>query len=182
MAAWLEWAAAFLQSPRRLASARSEPRGTEGARGSGAWRCKARAYAGVAGRFSIELFQRYQRSELVLAATLAEMYVQGVPTRKAKATLRSCAAMPPGPRRIATHARRRLDCRGPIANVGLRAITGRPTIYAESQIMARSRRTSATRWRAALRLMSAVRGGYCSCPIEDVVDDLTGDLSRAKSG
>src|SRR3984893_15697870 len=31
-----------------------------------------------AGRFSTELFQRYQRSEKALVGTLAEMYVQGV--------------------------------------------------------------------------------------------------------
>jgi putative transposase len=38
-----------------------------------------------AGRFSTELFQRYQRSEKALVGTLAEMYVQGVSTRKVKA-------------------------------------------------------------------------------------------------
>jgi putative transposase len=38
-----------------------------------------------AGRFSTELFQRYQRSEKALVSTLAEMYVQGVSTRKVKA-------------------------------------------------------------------------------------------------
>jgi putative transposase len=37
------------------------------------------------GRFSTELFERYQRSERALVAALAEMYVQGVSTRKAKA-------------------------------------------------------------------------------------------------
>ncbi len=37
------------------------------------------------GRFSTELFERYQRSERALMATLAEMYVQGVSTRKVKA-------------------------------------------------------------------------------------------------
>jgi transposase-like protein len=36
------------------------------------------------GRFSTELFERYQRSEQALVATLAEMYVQGVSTRKVK--------------------------------------------------------------------------------------------------
>ena len=36
------------------------------------------------GRFSTELFERYQRSERALVATLAEMYVQGVSTRKVK--------------------------------------------------------------------------------------------------
>jgi transposase-like protein len=35
-----------------------------------------------AGRFSTELFERYQRSERALVAALAEMYVQGVSTRK----------------------------------------------------------------------------------------------------
>jgi transposase-like protein len=37
------------------------------------------------GRFSTELFERYQRSEQALVATLAEMYVQGGSTRKVKA-------------------------------------------------------------------------------------------------
>lgn len=37
------------------------------------------------GRFSTELFERYRRSEQALVATLAEMYVQGVSTRKVKA-------------------------------------------------------------------------------------------------
>src|SRR5271167_3120960 len=36
-------------------------------------------------RFSTEPFGRYQRSEQALVATLAEMYVQGVSTRKVKA-------------------------------------------------------------------------------------------------
>src|ERR1700758_451838 len=46
-----------------------------------------------AGRFSTELFQRYQRSEKALVGTLAEMYVQGVSTRNVKAgteSLRTC--------------------------------------------------------------------------------------------
>jgi putative transposase len=38
-----------------------------------------------AGHFSTELFERYQRSEKALVAALAEMYVQGVSTRKVKA-------------------------------------------------------------------------------------------------
>jgi transposase-like protein len=38
-----------------------------------------------AGRFSTELFECYQRSEKALVAALAEMYVQGVSTRKVKA-------------------------------------------------------------------------------------------------
>ena len=37
-----------------------------------------------AGRFSTELFARYQRSERALVEALAEMYVQGVSTRKVK--------------------------------------------------------------------------------------------------
>ena len=37
------------------------------------------------GRFSTGLFERYQRSERALVAALAEMYVQGVSTRKVKA-------------------------------------------------------------------------------------------------
>jgi transposase-like protein len=37
------------------------------------------------GRFSTELFERYERSEKALVGTLAEMYVQGVSTRKVKA-------------------------------------------------------------------------------------------------
>jgi hypothetical protein len=41
------------------------------------------------GRFSTELFERYQRSEKALVGTLAEMYVQGVSTRKVKAVTES---------------------------------------------------------------------------------------------
>lgn len=37
------------------------------------------------GRFSTQLFERYQRSEKALVSALAEMYVQGVSTRKVKA-------------------------------------------------------------------------------------------------
>ena len=37
------------------------------------------------GHFSTELFERYQRSEKALVGTLAEMYIQGVSTRKVKA-------------------------------------------------------------------------------------------------
>lgn len=37
------------------------------------------------GRFSTVVFERYQRSEKALVATLAEMYIQGVSTRKVKA-------------------------------------------------------------------------------------------------
>jgi len=41
------------------------------------------------GRFSTELFERYQRSEKALVAALAEMYVQGVSTRKVNAITES---------------------------------------------------------------------------------------------
>ena len=37
------------------------------------------------GRFSTEIFDRYQRSEKALVAALTEMYIQGVSTRKVKA-------------------------------------------------------------------------------------------------
>lgn len=37
------------------------------------------------GRFRTEIFERYQRSEKALVSALAEMYVQGVSTRKVKA-------------------------------------------------------------------------------------------------
>src|SRR5690606_39907102 len=37
------------------------------------------------GLFSTRLFERYQRSEKALVGALAEMYVQGVSTRKVKA-------------------------------------------------------------------------------------------------
>ena len=37
------------------------------------------------GRFSTELFERYQRSEQALVGVLAEMYIQGVSARKVKA-------------------------------------------------------------------------------------------------
>ena len=43
------------------------------------------AFRGPLGRFSTELFERYQRSEKALVSALAEMYVQGVSTRKVKA-------------------------------------------------------------------------------------------------
>lgn len=37
------------------------------------------------GRFSTDVFERYQRSEKALVSALAEMYIQGVSTRKVKA-------------------------------------------------------------------------------------------------
>src|ERR1700741_3702354 len=44
-----------------------------------------RALQDRTGRCSIELFERHQRSERALVAALAEMYVQGVSTRKVNA-------------------------------------------------------------------------------------------------
>ena len=43
------------------------------------------ALVGRDGRCSTEVFARYQRSEKALVSALAEMYVQGVSTRKVKA-------------------------------------------------------------------------------------------------
>ena len=65
------WATAPAITP-----ARSSP-------GSASSSCACRRIA-TAGS-STELFERYQRSERALVATLAEMYVQGVSTRKVKA-------------------------------------------------------------------------------------------------
>ena len=48
------------------------------------WQARTARAAGPR-RTSTELFERYQRSEQALVATLAEMYVQGVSTRKVKA-------------------------------------------------------------------------------------------------
>jgi putative transposase len=72
------------------------------------------------GRFSTELFERYQRSEKALVAALAEMYVQGVSTRKVKAVTEelcghsfSASAVSTVTRRLdgelARFARRRLE-------------------------------------------------------------------------
>jgi transposase-like protein len=51
------------------------------------------------GRFSTELFGRYQRSEQAFFSALAEMYVQGSSTRKVKAVTENCAATPSRPAR-----------------------------------------------------------------------------------
>ena len=57
------------------------------------------------GRFSTELFERYRRSERALVAALAEIYVQGVSTRKVKAiTEELCARRRPHPVAWATPA------------------------------------------------------------------------------
>jgi transposase-like protein len=53
------------------------------------------------GRFSTELLERYQRSEKALVAALAEMYVQGVSTRKVTQVTEERSAMRSRPRRSA---------------------------------------------------------------------------------
>jgi putative transposase len=53
------------------------------------------------GRFSTELFERYQRSEKALVAALAEMHVQGVSTQKVKQVTEELVGMPPRPRQSA---------------------------------------------------------------------------------
>jgi transposase-like protein len=45
-----------------------------------------------AGRFQPSLFARYQRSEQALVATLVELYIQGVSTRKVSTVVRRCVA------------------------------------------------------------------------------------------
>jgi putative transposase len=45
------------------------------------------------GRFRTEVFERYQHREEALVATMLEMYVQGVSTRKVKMITRSCPGM-----------------------------------------------------------------------------------------
>lgn len=47
------------------------------------------------GRFSTELFERYQRSEKALVSALAKMYVQGGSTRKVKAITEELCGQPP---------------------------------------------------------------------------------------
>ena len=53
------------------------------------------------GRFSTELFERYQRSEKALVAALAEMCVQGASTRNVKRSPRNWWAMSSRPRQSA---------------------------------------------------------------------------------
>jgi putative transposase len=59
-----------------------------------------------AGRFSTELFERYQRSEKALVGTLAEMYVQGASTRKVTAVTEVLAGTASRPRRSARRTNR----------------------------------------------------------------------------
>jgi hypothetical protein len=50
------------------------------------------------GRFSTELFERYQRSEQALVTTLAEMYCKASRPARSRRSPRSCAAIPSRPR------------------------------------------------------------------------------------
>lgn len=77
-----------------LGAARSERRADRIGYRSGYYERKLITRVGVlelrvpqdrSGHFSTELFERYQRSEKALVGALAEMYVQGVSTRKVKA-------------------------------------------------------------------------------------------------
>jgi transposase-like protein len=70
------------------------------------------------GRFSTELFERYQRSEKALVGTLAEMYVQGVSTRKVKAVTKRCAATASRPPRSARSTNRWTRVSKPLPNGG----------------------------------------------------------------
>jgi transposase-like protein len=62
-----------------------------------------------AGRFSTELFARYQRSAKALVAALAEMHVQGVSTRKVKAITEELCGHGFSAEGLAQFAGRRLD-------------------------------------------------------------------------
>jgi hypothetical protein len=66
-------------------SARFVPRSGTGACADLRSRTRTAGSGGRAGLFSIEPFERYQRSEKALVGTLAEMYVQGVSARKIRA-------------------------------------------------------------------------------------------------
>ena len=68
------------------------------------------------GRFSTELFDR-QRSEKALVA-LAEMYVQGVSTRKVKAVTEDCAGTRSRRAPSAGSTRAWMDCSGALPNAG----------------------------------------------------------------
>ena len=69
------------------------------------------------GYFSTQVFERYQRSEKALVLTLAEMYVQGVSTRKVKAVTEQLCGHPP---------RLRLTSAGPSLSVAKK--TGDPHV------------------------------------------------------
>jgi putative transposase len=66
------------------------------------------------GRFSTELFERYQRSEKALVGTLAAMYVQGVSTRKVKAVTEALCGHSSRPQRSARSTRHSTKNCGPL--------------------------------------------------------------------
>lgn len=72
------------------------------------------------GRFSTELFERYQRSEKALVGTLAEMYVQGVSTRKVKAVTEALCGPASRPPRSAPSTRAWMRACGRSRSGGLR--------------------------------------------------------------
>jgi putative transposase len=61
------------------------------------------------GRFSTQIFERYQRSERALVAALGEMYVQGVSTRKVKAITEELCGQEFSASTISAINQRRLD-------------------------------------------------------------------------
>jgi hypothetical protein len=75
------------------------------------------------GPFSTELFERYQRSERALVAALAEMYVQGVSTRKLKAITEDLCGHSFSASSISAHFCSGLNCRlcpDPVKKMDLR--------------------------------------------------------------
>ena len=70
------------------------------------------------GRFSTELFDRFQRSEKALVSALAEMYVQGVSTRKVKAVTEELAGTRSRRAPSAGSTRAWMDCSGALPNAG----------------------------------------------------------------
>jgi transposase-like protein len=131
------------------------------------------------GRFSPELFERYQRSEKALVGTLAEMYVQGVSTRKVKAVTEVFCGHSFSASSISAinkslddglkaFAERRLDERYPYLILDARyekvreagVMSARP-----SWSRWRSTRTAGGRsWRSSSPTARASRAGASSCP------------------
>jgi len=79
------------------------------------------------GRFSTEVFERYQRSEKALMTALAEMYVQGVSTRKVKVISEELcghefsASAFCGSKRPAQRSSMPTTCRPPVSTNSLRS-------------------------------------------------------------
>jgi transposase-like protein len=70
---------------RRRGGSATEPATTPARWSPGVGKLELCVPRGRHGRFSTELFERCQRSEKTLVAALAEIYVQGVSTRKVRA-------------------------------------------------------------------------------------------------